>query len=151
MTTVIGLVIVVLSGFTTLQFQMSEDTAAGDSILDHGDWLPFDEEDVSRELAQGRVVFVDFTADWCTTCKTIERFVLGDDAVVSTMERLNVATFIGDWTTPDERITAVLTRYGRAGVPLYLVYSPSSPEEAFVLPETPTIEMVIEALEEAAR
>ena len=42
-------------------------------------WLPFSQEEVERTLAEGRPVFVDFTAAWCLTCQVNERVVLGTE------------------------------------------------------------------------
>ncbi len=69
---------------------------------------------------QGRSVFVDFTADWCLTCKVNERGALQSASVKQTFERENVEVLIADWTRADPEITTVLQRYGRSGVPLYL-------------------------------
>ena len=41
-------------------------------------WLPFSPAKVDELQAQGRPVFVDFTADWCITCKINERVALAD-------------------------------------------------------------------------
>jgi thiol:disulfide interchange protein DsbD len=38
----------------------------------------------------------------------------------------NTAFLVADWTNKDDVIAAELERYGRAGVPLYLVYAPHS-------------------------
>jgi thiol:disulfide interchange protein DsbD len=112
-------------------------------------WRPFDPQAIRAELEGGRAVFVDFTADWCLTCKANEQLVLADARVEAEFERLDVARFKADWTRRDERIRAELAAHGRAGVPLYLVYSPHAPEKPSVLPELLTIGRVLEALRAA--
>jgi thiol:disulfide interchange protein len=94
--------------------------------------------------AQGRTVFVDFTADWCITCKVNEHGVLNGSRVQEAFAAHNVATLIGDWTRSDPAITAVLEQFGRSGVPLYLVYVNGG--EAKVLPQILTPDAVISAL-----
>jgi thiol:disulfide interchange protein DsbD len=59
-------------------------------------------------------------------------------------------TFIGDWTRRDEAIRAELARFGKAGVPLYLVYSPGAPDRPAVLPELLTVDLFLNALRAAA-
>ena len=75
--------------------------------------------------------------------------VLNTDAVTKALDEGNFVTLEGDWTNRDERISEVLARYGRTGVPLYLVYSPSG--EVTVLPELLTGDTVVEALRKAAQ
>jgi thiol:disulfide interchange protein DsbD len=115
------------------------------------EWQPFEPAAIESELASGRAVFVDFTADWCLTCKANEQLVLADARVRAEFERLDVARFKADWTRRDERIRAELARHGRAGVPLYLVYTPDAPRDPVVLPEVLSVERVVQALRSASR
>ena len=112
-------------------------------------WQPFAPETVRSELARGKVVFVDFTADWCITCKVNERAVLSSERIADLTRKLDVVMLKADWTRRDERIRSELARHGKAGVPMYLVYSPRSPEEPAVLPELLTTDLVVTALERA--
>ena len=105
---------------------------------------------VTAELRDGRPTFVIFTADWCITCKVNESLVLESAAVRQELRRLDFAVFEADWTRRDAQIGAELARYGRSGVPLYLVFSPGSPGEPTLLPEVLTVERVLEALRQAA-
>lgn len=107
-----------------------------------GSWSP---ERVSELRAAGRTVFVNFTADWCVTCLVNERTTLGSEAVRRAFESKDVVYLKGDWTRTDARITAELTRFGRSGVPLYLLYRNGT--EAEVLPQLLTPDIVVNALE----
>jgi len=103
---------------------------------------------VEDNLAKGRPVFVDFTAAWCVTCKVNERLVLKTKGVQDMFKETNTAFLIADWTNKDDVIAAELERYGRAGVPLYLVYLPKNgAEKGKVLPQTLTYNVIKEALE----
>ncbi len=106
-------------------------------------WQPWSPDAVRAAQAAGETVFVDFTADWCITCKANERLVLDDPEVDAALAR--GARFVADWTRRDERIRAALAEHGKGGVPLYLVYRPgvASPQ---VLPEILTKERVLAAL-----
>ncbi len=66
------------------------------------------------------------------------------------LARLGVATFTADWTLYDDDIRQALASFGKAGVPMYLVYKPGAPEAPQVLPELLTVETMIEALRNAA-
>jgi thiol:disulfide interchange protein DsbD len=111
---------------------------------------PWDEASVAAALKAGQPVFIDFTADWCLTCKFNERTVLSREQVRAAFTRHQVAFFVADWTRRDARIAAKLAEHGRAGVPLYLVISPSRPGQPEVLPELLTSELVIQAVERAS-
>jgi thiol:disulfide interchange protein DsbD len=113
-------------------------------------WVDFDEERIEAELARGRPVFVDFTADWCITCKVNERTALADEDVLESIERHDVVMVRADWTRRQEKIRRVLERHGKAGVPMYLVYRPGAPSHPRVLPEVLTPTIVIEALRRAS-
>ena len=109
-------------------------------------WEPWSEERVQRELDEGRPVFVDFTADWCITCKVNERTVLSTNTVRSAFATHDVATLKADWTDGDEDIRQKLREFGKAGVPMYLVYRPSHPNKPRMLSEVITIDDVVSAL-----
>jgi len=110
---------------------------------------PWSNAAVEAGLAEGRPVLVNFTADWCVTCKINERTSLTSAGVKAAMERSNAVYLVGDWTRRDDAITAELQRHGRSGVPLYLLYSPGAAEPR-VLPQLLTEGVVVEALRETA-
>ena len=144
----------VVFGLVALPLQDSlgrpeSDVVANATSPDHA-WRAWDRAAIREELGRGRPVFVDFTADWCITCKVNEAVVLEDSRVESELERLDVATFKADWTRYDDEIRQVLASFGRAGVPMYLVYDPDAPGEPRLLPELLTVDLVVEALRSAA-
>ncbi|MFJ6025560.1 protein-disulfide reductase DsbD family protein [Brevundimonas sp. NPDC092305] len=106
---------------------------------------PWSQAAVDTALAEGRPVLVNFTADWCVTCKINERTSLTSAGVREAMARTNAVYLVGDWTRRDDAITAELQRRGRSGVPLYLLFTPGSPEPR-ILPQLLTEGLVVEAL-----
>jgi thiol:disulfide interchange protein DsbD len=116
-----------------------------------GEAQPWDEAAVAAALEAGQPVFIDFTADWCLTCKFNERTVLTREDVRAAFSQHKVAFFVADWTRRDARISAKLAEFGRAGVPMYLVVSPASPGKPEVLPELLTTNSVVEAVRRAAK
>ena len=104
---------------------------------------PWSEQRVAALQAQGRPVFVYFTADWCLTCKANEAAAIDRGSVRDAFRKAGVEVLAGDWTNGDPAITRFLESRGRAGVPLYLWYRPgrAEPEE---LPQVLTPGMLIE-------
>ncbi len=112
-------------------------------------WEPYSAERLDRLLAEERMVFIDFTAEWCWTCKINERAVLDDAELRDRFRELDVAMVKADWTNRNPEITRLLSSFGRSGVPLYVIY-PAGVDEPIVLPELITVSMVLEALDRAA-
>ncbi len=100
---------------------------------------------VAELQAEGRPIFVDFTAAWCVTCKVNEKLVLNKADTQKLFNDTNTAFLIADWTNKDDVIAAELAKYGRAGVPLYLVYSNNSVSPA-VLPQVLTYDVIKDAI-----
>lgn len=125
--------------------------ASGPTVANGVTWEKFSKEAVDKHIKEGKVVFLDFTAEWCQTCKFNEATVLASDAVTDAFKNKGVATLKADWTTSDPEITQLLAKFGRAGVPLYVVMSPHRPTAPTVLPTLLTKEMVLEAIENASR
>ena len=113
---------------------------------------PFSPKRVAELRAQGKPVFVNFTAAWCITCLVNERVALRSSAVAEAFARKGVVYLKADWTKRDPEIARVLGSFGRSGVPLYLVYPPALPgpsaaAEPSVLPQLLSEGMIIEAIE----
>ncbi len=112
-------------------------------------WQPWSRERIADALASGRPVFVDFTAAWCVSCQANKRLVLERDAIVGAMAQRGVVRLKADWTNRDPAITEELARYGRNGVPLYLLFTPGQAAPR-ILPELLTTGIVMDALASVA-
>lgn len=108
-------------------------------------WSP---ELLAQLRSEGRTVFVNFTADWCITCKVNERGALQADSVLAAMRQHRVVWLTGDWTRANPQITEELAKFARNGVPLYLVYGRSQNPD--VLPQVLTPASMTSALRAAA-
>jgi thiol:disulfide interchange protein len=121
-------------------------TAAGATRQAASGWEPFTPALVAQYRAQGRAVFVDFTASWCLSCQVNERVILDSDAVKQHLKDSGVALVRADWTNQDADITKALAALGRSGVPTYAIYPADPAAPPHVLPEVLTQGIVIDAL-----
>ncbi|MBY0564133.1 MAG: thioredoxin family protein [Hyphomonadaceae bacterium] len=112
------------------------------TVLTAAPWSP---ARVAELRAEGRPIFVNFTAAWCVTCKVNEATSLMQPAVARAFADANVAYLVGDWTNRNDEIAAALAEHGRAGVPLYLYYPPGG--EAQVLPQMLSQDFILETVE----
>lgn len=108
------------------------------------EWEPWSKARVEELNAQGKTVFVDFTAAWCVTCQANKRLVLETDAVRRGFAEKGIVLLRADWTRRDETIAAALAELGRSGVPVYVLYRPGSAPQ--LLPELLTQQTVLGAL-----
>lgn len=109
-------------------------------------WEPFSPAALEKYRAQGRPVFVDFTADWCLSCQVNERVILSRSDVQQKLRDGGFALVRADWTNADETITQTLNSLGRSGVPTYAIYPASAQEPPQVLPEVLTPGIVLDAI-----
>ncbi len=108
-------------------------------------WEAWSAEAVQKLQAEGRPIYVDFTARWCATCQVNEALVFNSDTVVKAFRDRKIATLKADWTNKDPKITAELAKYGRSAIPFNLVYLPGQAEPK-VLPEVLTPGIVLKAI-----
>lgn len=113
-------------------------------------WQAFDPALLARLRSEGKPVFIDFTADWCLSCKANEIAVLDRPAVIEEFAKRGVIPLKADWTRSDPAITAALASYGRASVPLYVFYLPGR-ESPLILPEILTTAIVMKALSQTTQ
>lgn len=74
--------------------------------------------------AQGVPVFVDFTADWCLSCKVNDQLAINRTETQAAFRETGVVTLVGDWTRGDPAITRFLAANGRNSIPYYLFFAP---------------------------
>jgi suppressor for copper-sensitivity B len=118
-------------GAIALAVQSPAVAAAGSHTSTYHEWVAFDEAEAQRLASEQRLVFVDVTADWCVTCKAIERTVLETQEIADAFKKHDVVPMKADWTNRDDTITAFLARHGKAAVPFYVLYRPGQEPYAF--------------------
>lgn len=103
------------------------------------DWTPFSEDLKAQVLAQARPIFVDYTADWCASCKTFEKTHIETAAIRARLEETLVLAAKADLTRSDDALWDELKRLGRSGLPTYVIYYPDGTHD--LLPEGPPLSL----------
>lgn len=109
-------------------------------------WEMFSPGRLETHLAQGKSVYLDFTAEWCITCQVNERLVFGSREVRDLVKEKNIILIRADWTSKNPAITRALQDFGRNGVPLNVLYAHGSREKPIIFPNIMTAATVIEEL-----
>jgi thiol:disulfide interchange protein len=143
---VLVIVLLIASGVYFIGGKFHSAKLASANLQLRGDWQAFTPERLQAERKQGHLVFVDFTAAWCLTCKFNEANVLESAAVREAFQRHAIVKLKADWTNGDPVITKLLQQFGRPGVPLYVLYRGKS-EEPIIFPELLTKSIILDKLE----
>ncbi len=148
---VISLALLVFAAYYVLNETKAayDNFETGSSVSKNGQWQPWSSERVETELAAGKPVFIDFTASWCLICQVNKKVATHTEATEALFEEHDVVALEADWTRYDSSITEELERFGRSGVPLYVLYAPDG--EVTVLPQSLTNGIVREAVERALK
>lgn len=112
------------------------------------DWVAFSPEELQKNLDAGKTVFLDFTAEWCLTCKLNERTAINTTEVKDFVKEKGIVMMKADWTTRDAAIGSLLKSYGRVGVPFYLVFAQGN-SKGQPLPELLTKGILLDAFSKA--
>lgn len=110
----IALVIAVASGMWLLPEPKSEGI----------DWHEYDAALIETAGKQ-RPVLVEFMADWCLTCKAVEKTVYARKDITELVERKNVLAIKANTTLSDSPATIALKEvYNEPGVPVSMLFVP---------------------------
>ena len=113
--------------------------------------LAWSEPAVAAQRNAGNPVFVDVTADWCITCIANETAVLLTDDMAQAFADYGVIYMVADWTNRNADIAALLKKYKRNGIPLYLMYAADITEAPLILPQILTEQTVLDALQAVSK
>jgi len=118
------------------------------SLRAEGFWQPFAPERIAGLVGEGKLVFIDVTADWCITCQVNERLVLDSAAVRQRLAGDGIVAMKADWTRPSEAIVRYLAGFGRYGIPFNAVYGPQA-KQGIALPELLSQDAVLDGVRRA--
>jgi thiol:disulfide interchange protein DsbD len=110
---------------------MSGGGAAGES---HSNELSFKrfkgldalDREIAAASAAGKPVMVDLYADWCVSCKEMEKYTFSDAGVQKALA--NTVLLQADVTANDDDDKALLKKFGLIGPPSILFFGPDGKE-----------------------
>lgn len=112
-------------------------------------WQPFAGKAVKEELKRGRTVLVDFTADWCLSCKTNEKLALNTPETLERIKQHKVVTLKADWTDGSPEITQWLEAFDSVSVPLTVIFPAGDPLHPIVIRDLYAKSELLRKLDEA--
>jgi thiol:disulfide interchange protein DsbD len=136
-----GLVVVGF-GFAqqALTLRQNDMTQEVTNSLEDG-WQPFSLHALDRARLEGRPVFVDIWAEWCSNCKLNHATVFANKDLIVWMDARSIVRLKGNFTTPNPEIQEWLRANRRVGLPVYAYYPPLTSGPIF-LPEVLTVDLV---------
>ena len=109
-------------------------------------WQPYSRKMLENAIAAGSTVLVDFTADWCLTCKALEAAVLNTREIRDAVAANHVVTLHADWTHADPEVTQMLEALGSKQVPVLAIFPAGNPNEPIVFRGGYTRQELIDSL-----
>ncbi len=91
-------------------------------------------EKVGQYVREGKTVIVTVSADWCLTCRFNDIMVFENPAIKQKIQNRGVVMLNVDWTVSNSETAEFMKKFGRSGLPFYVLFSPLVPD-GMVLPE----------------
>lgn len=113
------------------------------------EWVPYSAKSLGRELGEGRIVLVNFRADWALNAIVNERHAIEIAGVKKYLEAHRIVPMKADWTDGSNEIKEALGSIGVNTLPAIAVYSPAYPDTPIVLGGLVTKQQVLDALKMA--
>lgn len=105
------------------------------------EWGTWSQQEEDRLLAEGRPVFVDYTAKWCLTCQ-LNKSRAYTRPVIDLIEKKGVVLLKADKTNPSPAIDAKLRQMGRSAIPVNVLLVPG--REPQITPALLTADYLLE-------
>jgi thiol:disulfide interchange protein len=112
-------------------------------------WTDYSTESLASAQEEGKTVMVDFTAQWCLTCKMNYYWTIDTSAVLDVVEELDVVPMLADWTDRSDEIKSKLKELHSNSIPLLAIYPANRPDEPIILRDVISKKTLIDALRKA--
>lgn len=116
----------------------------------HFFWKEFQTQDFLQKLGQKNLL-VKFTADWCPTCKVLEKTVFTEKNMQELAQQTGeeIQFVLVDMTQFDEEKQNLLTSLGSASIPFFAVFPKNNPYQPLIVRDIYTLATVQQVLKKA--
>jgi len=136
-----GIMVAAILGYFAFTYLVPGDTKLA--------WTPYNEAELTKQKEAGKTVMVDFTANWCLTCKWNLKNSIETKTVKALVEKNGVVPMLADWTDKSDSIKNKLAELGSNSIPVLAIYPADNPDEPIILRDALLESQVLEALEKA--
>jgi thiol:disulfide interchange protein len=112
-------------------------------------WEPFSSSAQAKLVESGKTVMVDFTADWCASCKVNLKFAINTEDVARVVRENGVVPMIADYTNVPDEISSALKSLHSKSIPVLAIFPADHPDQVYLLRDLITKGQVIDALKKA--
>ncbi len=112
-------------------------------------WVPFNATELKQLRAENKTVLIDFSADWCLTCKTNEKYALNTEETLELIKKHNIVPMYADYTDYSPSIKEWLDKFESVSIPLTVIFPANRPNEPIIIRDLYTQSTLLHALEEA--
>lgn len=114
-------------------------------------WVPFNTTELKQLKAENKTVLIDFSADWCLTCKTNEKYALNTEETLELIKKHNIVPMYADYTDYSPTIKEWLDKYDSISIPLTVILPANRPNEPIIIRDLYTQSTLLEKLQEAVK
>lgn len=112
-------------------------------------WVPFNAQELKQLRADHRTVLIDFSAEWCLTCKTNEKFALNTPETLEMIKKYNIVPMYADYTDYSPEIKEWLDKFQSISIPLTVIFPANRPNEPILIPDLYSQSELLEKLKQA--
>ena len=112
-------------------------------------WQPFSPSRLAELTSSGKTVMIDFTADWCLTCKANLKYAIDILPVKEIVDRQGIVPLLADWTDESPEIKQTLEKLDSNSIPVLAIFPANKPNEPIILRDLVTKQQVLDALNAA--
>jgi thiol:disulfide interchange protein len=112
-------------------------------------WVPFNAQELKKLRGENRTVLIDFSADWCLSCKANEKLALNTPETLEMIKKYNVVPMYADYTDESPAIKEWLDKFQSVSIPLTVIFPANRPNEPIIIRDLYTQPTLLSALKQA--